>query len=683
MTDDAACERALVLAPHGRDAIVACAILGEAAIAAEPVADLPALVGGIERGAGFVVVTQEALATSDLRDLSGWIGRQEQWSDLPFILLTSRGGGLERNPAALRCLEVLTNVTFVERPFHPTTLISLAQAALRGRRRQYEARGRLAALREGEARLRDLNFTLERRVSEALAESKLFADIIATTDGSFQVLDQDLRYLAINPSAVADYRRFFGVEPRVGQTLREVLAHAPGQIEAAVAVWQRALSGESFDETSSWSAPGYPAHVYAMKFRPLHDVNGRRIGAYLFGQDVTARVRDQEKLAETTAQLHEAQKLETLGQLTGGVAHDFNNLLVPIMGALDVVRRRCGDDSRSLRLIDGALQSGERAKTLVQRLLGFARRQALETQAVDLGRLVEGMGDLIRSSVGAAVNLRLALIEGLPPALADPSQLELAILNLCVNARDAMPGGGVLTVAVESVSAGPGNAQALAPGAYLLLSVIDTGSGMDENTLRRAIEPFFSTKEIGKGTGLGLSMVHGLAAQLGGGFVLSSVPRQGTRADLYLPVAPVSARPAALPAAAVPPSAVRPLTVLLVDDEPLVRSGTAEMLRESGHHVVEAQGGADALRQVRAGLEVDAVVTDYMMPSMNGAELAGELARIKSGLPILVVTGYAGSGLDTELPVLAKPFRQADLLAALHRLAGHRTNVVPIATGTR
>jgi signal transduction histidine kinase len=235
----------------------------------------------------------------------------------------------------------------------------------------------------------------------------------------------------------------------------EVLAHAPDQIDAAVRVWRRALGGESFDETSFWSAPGHESRAYEMQFRPLYDAEGRQIGAYLFGQDVTTRIRDQEKLAETTARLHEAQKLDTLGQLTGGVAHDFNNLLTPITGALELVRKRHGHDLRSARVLDGALQSIERAKTLVQRLLGFARRQTLEPQPIDLGKLVEDMGDLIRSSIGAGVELRSVAAGGLPHALVDPNQLELAILNLCVNARDAMPTGGVLTVAVESQSVGP------------------------------------------------------------------------------------------------------------------------------------------------------------------------------------------------------------------------------------
>jgi signal transduction histidine kinase len=661
-------ERGLVLAPHGRDATIACGILAQAAIGAIPVASLTELVAVIEAGAGFVVITQEALATADPHDLARWIDSQEPWSDLPFILLTHHGGSIERNPAAARSLNILTNVTFIERPFHPTTLISLAQAALRGRRRQYEARARLKAISEAEARLRELNSTLERRVAEALAERKLFADVVMTTDGSFQVLDHDLRYLAINPSAVADYRRIFGVEPKVGQTMYEVLAHAPDQIEPAVAVWRRALSGESFDETSSWKAPGFSPRWYEMQFRPLHDAEGRQIGAYLFGQDVTERVRDQEKLVETTARLHEGRKLETLGQLTGGVAHDFNNLLTPILGALELLRKRHAEDARSTRLLDGALQAIDRAKTLVQRLLGFAKRQTLETQAIDLVTLVERMRDLIQSSIGAGIELRIAAPDGPAYARVDPNQLELAVLNLCVNARDAMPNGGVLTLAVEKHSATPWNSNGLAPGDYQRLSVIDTGSGMDDETLRRAVEPFYSTKDVGKGTGLGLSLVHGLAAQLGGAFALSSVPRQGTRADLYLPVAPAEEAVDSAPPTAAAAAIARPLTVLVVDDEPLVRIGTAEMLRDAGHRVIEAGGGAEALERLRGNPDIDAVVTDYTMPRMSGAELARQIAEIRATLPVLMITGYARSHLGTQLSTLAKPFGQADLIDALRQV---------------
>lgn len=537
-------ERALVLAPRGRDATIAAGVLVEAGMEATVCVGLSELLAELDRGAAFVVVTEEAIATADLHPLSAWIGDQEEWSDLPFILLTSRGGGLERNPAAGRHLDVLGNATFLERPFHPTTLISLARSALRGRRRQYDARGRLIALRE-------LNETLERRIEDAVAER----------------------------------------------------------------------------------------------------------GAAM-------------------AQLHEAQKLETIGQLTGGVAHDVNNLLTPITGALDLLNRRYSEsDARAARLIDGALQSAERARILVSRLLGFARRQSLETRAVDVPALLDGIRDLVASSVGPAIELKMLAAADLPSALADANQLELALLNLCVNARDAMAGGGVLTVAAEPAIVGPRGLPNLKPGAYVRLSVIDTGSGMDEATLAKAVEPFFSTKEVGKGTGLGLSMVHGLAAQLGGAFTLSSGPGEGTRADLYLPVAETRAEPAPR-ASAGAVTALRPLALLLVDDEELVRVGTAEMLREIGHTVHEAASAMQALGELDGGLHVDAVITDYMMPRMNGAEFAARVARARPGMPVLVITGYAGGDLTLTLPHLAKPFRQADLAAALERIVAGDGKVV-------
>ncbi len=529
-------ERGLVLAPRGRDAAIAADILGEGGITATIAASLPAVLEMLDEGAGFVVVTEEAIATTDLRGLAEWIELQEEWSDLPFILLTTRGGGLERNPAAARHLETLGNVTFVERPFHPTTLISLARAAIRARRRQYEARARLLTLRE-------LNQSLGRRVADALTERE-----------------------------------------------------------------------------------------------------------------------------QALAQLHEAQKLETIGQLTGGVAHDFNNLLTPITGALDLLGRRYSEDARSKRLIDGALQSAERAKILVQRLLQFARRQPLERRAVDVAALLESMRDLIASSVGGLVELKIIAPPALAAAQADPNQLELAILNLCVNARDAMPDGGVLTVAIEQVLLGPRSAPSLPPGGYLRLAVIDTGIGMDEATLARAVEPFYSTKERGKGTGLGLSMVHGLAAQLGGTFVMASKPGHGTRADFYLPIATAPASTAPRRPASEVPLVERALSLLLVDDEDLVRAGTAEMLRDMGHRVEVAASGAEALQMMAAGLSIDAVVTDYMMPRMNGGELAAHIHARSPDLPVLVITGYAGGSLDLHLPQLAKPFRQADLAVALAEL---------------
>ena len=453
----------------------------------------------------------------------------------PFVLLTQRGGGLERNPEASRFLEVLGNVTFLERPFHPTTFVSLAQSALRGRRRQYEARVRLDELNQ-------LAADLERRVEERTAEH-----------------------------------------------------------------------------------------------------------------------------ASAVAQLHEAQKLETLGQLTGGVAHDFNNLLTPITGALDLLQRKYADsDPRSARLLSNALQAADRAKILLQRLLGFARRQELRTEAVDIGGLLTGMRDLIASSVGPKVEVKLRCASDLQSALIDPNQLELAILNLTVNARDAMPDGGPLTVLAEEVAMGPGSEPRLKPGLYIRLSVIDAGCGMDADSLARAVEPFYSTKEVGHGTGLGLSMVHGLAAQLGGGFSLTSSPGEGTRVDLYLPVADKAAAIQARPTTEPARSVGRRLSVLLVDDENIVRVATAEMIRDLGHDVEEAGSGAEALATLESGLKVDVLVTDYMMPGMDGAALARRLEKSNPELPVLLITGYTGRTEEAvHLPRLAKPFGRAEIAEAL------------------
>ena len=417
---------------------------------------------------------------------------------------------------------------------------------------------------------------------------------------------------------------------------------------------------------------------------------GRNEVAVLF-EDVSARRRAQIALQELNETLerrvddavaerqlanekvHQAQKLETIGQLTGGVAHDFNNLLTPITGALDLISHRFGDtDPRMRRLIDGALQSAERARVLVSRLLGFARRQALETKPTDIGTLLQGMQDLIASSVGPTITLEIHSPDNLPAALADANQLELAILNLCVNARDAMLAGGSLTIKMKLVGPDDPSLPDIAAGEYVRISVCDTGSGMDAETLSRAVEPFYSTKGTGKGTGLGLSMIDGLTAQLGGAFTLGSELGRGTRADLFLPVAGGSAVKAIAPLD-IPIPEMRSLSILLIDDEDVVRFGTAEMLREIGHHVRDVATGTQALSELRAGLQVDMMITDYMMPGMTGVGLARRAAQLKPELPVLVITGYAGGELDLGLPQLTKPFRHIDLAQAISKTLAVRT----------
>jgi signal transduction histidine kinase/CheY-like chemotaxis protein len=376
--------------------------------------------------------------------------------------------------------------------------------------------------------------------------------------------------------------------------------------------------------------------------------------------------QESDRRERAQAELLQAQKVESLGQLVGGVAHDFNNLLMAVIGNLDLLSKYVGDDPRRRRLLDGALEGARRGATLTQRLLAFARKQELQTRATDVASLVEDMRGLITRSVGPMVEVEIKAIEGLPPVSVDPNQLEMALLNLAVNARDAMPAGGTLTVSLDQI--GLQADDTLAAGRYVRVSVEDTGEGMDAATLAKAVEPFFSTKGIGKGTGLGLSMVHGLAEQSGGLFRLESDVGRGTRAQLWLPVADgdVQGEGEVAPAQTL----TSPSTILLVDDDPLIAASTAALLEDLGHHVVEANSGQGALELIDGGLRPDLVITDHAMPGMTGADLAAQLRLKAPELPILLATGFAevDSQQTRDLPRLAKPYTQAQLSTEIARL---------------
>lgn len=655
-------ERALILAPHGRDALIATDMLRETGIASVGCGDIAALLVELRKGAGFAVVTEEALHSQDLRGLREWIELQEEWSDFPFVLLTGRGGGIERNPTAGRHLEMLGNVTFLERPFHPTTLVSLARAAIRGRRRQYEARARLIALRESETRYRTLFDTMDEGFC-----------VIRFLDGPHGKLSD-----FVHVEANAAFERHAGLPNVVGQRLRDLL---PDEADGWIEQYRQVLvTGEPARFERELAATARILELAAFRVEPsdrqevaviFQDVTERRRAeTELRDLNATLERRVEEAVAEreaATLQLRDAQKLETLGQLTGGLAHDMNNLLMPILSTLDMLERRYGDsDERTARSLDRALQSAERAKTLVSRMLGFARRQALEARALDLCALVEGMRELIASSVGSTVEFRVVIPRSLPLVTADANQLELAVLNLCINAKDAMPEGGRITIGATLAAKLPVGLEPR-PEGYICLSVTDTGTGMDAATLERAIEPFFSTKDVGKGTGLGLSMVHGFANQSEGAFVLSSRPGHGARADLYLPVSVESVarrEPQEQRSGAMASSR----KVLVVDDEPLVRLSTADMLEQMGHNVLEAGNGMEALHLLEQHPDIDAVVTDFTMPQMDGAQLARKVREWHKDVPVLLVTGFPKESLDPALPQLLKPFRHDDLADAIERL---------------
>jgi PAS domain S-box-containing protein len=518
-----------------------------------------------------------------------------------------------------------------------------------------------------------LNATLERRIEEALAERRLLADIVEGTDAFVQVSDLDYRWLAINKSAADEFERIFGVRPKVGDNMLAVLADQPEHQRAVEAIWSRALAGEQFTEVDEFGDPNRDRRAYEMKFNTLRDAEGRCIGAYQFVYDVTERLKDQARYAEAQEHLRQAQKMETIGQLTGGVAHDFNNLLTPIVGALDILRRSPDSDDRAQRLATRALQAAERARLLINRLLAFSRRQHLQPRSVDVRMLVASLGDLVSRSLGPRIELVLRIPEDLPAALVDPNQLELALLNLAVNGRDAMSGDGKLTVTASLREVDKHSK--LKPGSYICLTVSDTGVGMDEETLRRATEPFFTTKDVGHGTGLGLSSVLGLAEQSGGSFELESRPGRGTTGKLWLPVSDKApAESASDNEGEFTPIQVNATPVLLVDDEEIVRVGTAEMLVEAGYSVTQASSGYEALRFLRDGLEATALVTDFAMPGMTGVELAREALALRPKLQVLLITGYvAVTDQDAGgLRRLAKPFRQADLARAVGDLLSIR-----------
>jgi signal transduction histidine kinase len=377
---------------------------------------------------------------------------------------------------------------------------------------------------------------------------------------------------------------------------------------------------------------------------------------------------ESERRERAQAALLQAQKIETMGQLVGGVAHDFNNLLMAVIGNLDLLAKRIGGDPRATRLIEGAMAGARRGATLTQRLLAFARRQELQSRPTDVRALVEDMRALITRSVGPMIDVVIPDSGPIPAVNIDPNQLEMALLNLAINARDAMPLGGILTIALDRQFVAAGGDLVVAPGAYVRMSVQDTGEGMDSVTLARAVEPFFSTKGIGKGTGLGLSMVHGLAEQSGGTFRLESQPGLGTKAELWLPVADRAAE-TFVQLRTTPP--VRPTaTILLVDDDALIAGSTVALLEDLGHRVVETHSGNEALAILKGGLNPDLVITDYAMPGMTGIDLAVMLRGRDPKLPILLATGYAElqSELPIELPRIAKPYTQEQLSFEIARL---------------
>ena len=540
-------ERAIILAPLGRDSQLALKMLNEAGYDGIITRSLTELCTELENGAGLLLISSEALLGSDLNPLFTLIEDQPAWSDLPIVLMTHHGGP-EQN-AASRFGPQLGNVTFLERPFHPVTLISLVTTALRGRRRQYEARDRLIDLSQSELRLQTTLETLEQQVEER-----------------------------------------------------------------------------------------------------------------------TAQLRHNEEA------LRQSQKMEAVGQLTGGIAHDFNNMLTGIIGSLELLRRRLArgrtDDLDGL--IDLGVTSANRAAGLTHRLLAFSRRQSLDSKPVEMNALVVSMGELLQRSINESIHLDMQLDPQLWVAEADPNQLESALLNLVINARDAMPAGGNLVVKTSNqyldanFTAAHSN---LEPGDYVVLSVTDNGCGMPQSTINRAFDPFFTTKPIGQGTGLGLSMIYGFSKQSRGHVVIDSEEGKGTTVSLYLPRCggdvhqdePVDIQHALV--------AEHGETVLIVEDDPAVRVLVSTVLSDLGYSFVEAIDATSAVPILNSAQRIDLLISDVGLPGMNGRQLAEIGRQYRPDLKVLFITGYAehaavrGGFLDPGMQMITKPFT-FDLLTA-------------------
>jgi PAS domain S-box-containing protein len=524
------------------------------------------------------------------------------------------------------------------------------------------------------------------KVTRDLTEKQASDEALRQSEEQFRILVQgvtDYALYMLNPEGIVTNWNLGGQRIK-GYAPEEIVGRHFSQFytdeDRARGLPQRALetaAREGRHESEGWrvrkDGSRFWSHVVVDAIRAP---DGALLGFAKITRDITERKATQESLDRAREALFQSQKMEAVGQLTGGVAHDFNNLLMAVMGSLELLRKRLPDDPHQKRLLDNAILGAKRGATLTQRMLAFARRQELDAKPLDLQALAQGMGELLERSLGIDVEIEMDFPSALSRVVADQNQLELALLNLCVNARDAMKGGGRIRIHAREEHAGPGHPTRLGAGDYVCLAVTDTGEGMSAEVMARATEPFFTTKGVGKGTGLGLSMVHGMAEQMGGRLVLQSRPGEGTTAEIWLPAvrdAASAGRTRAENREPVQPASG--LRVLAVDDDRLVLFNTAAMLEDLGHTVVEAGSGEEALDQLRQQ-SFDLVITDQSMPRMTGMQLMEAIQADWPGVPVILATGYAEipGGTQVKTPKLNKPFTEKELAGAVAASGCQRIN---------